>query len=163
MYDVLDVLYGKHGLPLCEVVSWNQLKRKQDRRQKRSTSVWGSELKCLNVTTFCTTNDSLPLCEVVSWNVNVKMRIPSSICLPLCEVVSWNIRTYFILTPPYSRLPLCEVVSWNRLIVSESLLDGGLPLCEVVSWNVKGKKLIILHTPSTSVWGSELKCFQRDP
>ena len=55
------------GLPLCEVVSWNEAGM--------------SEVAAIS---------GLPLCEVVSWNASWAAFVASSQGLPLCEVVSWN-------------------------------------------------------------------------
>ena len=56
-------------------------------------------------------------------------------------------------------LPLCEVVSWNTLSVSQYTKSSRLPLCEVVSWNMSTTFTAISLITSTSVWGSELKCY----
>ena len=103
----------------------------------RSTSVWGSELKC-DCHVHQQSTVRLPLCEVVSWN-NLPSSAPGGcLRLPLCEVVSWNILLFYFLRINTARLPLCEVVSWNILSQNKEKL----------------------YNLSTSVWGSELKCWK---
>ena len=55
-------------LPLCEVVSWNKEILLWKSAFTRSTSVWGSELKYWRKRWNMKQEKSLPQCEVVSWN-----------------------------------------------------------------------------------------------
>ena len=101
-----------YGLPLCEVVSWNN-----------SCAVSAG------------INYSLPLCEVVSWNV---VPFTGLIDAPLSTSVWGSELKYdnWFSTYPFTGLPLCEVVSWNFHGYFQASTQQRLPLCEVVSWNI---------------------------
>ena len=68
--DFLDLLqeFLHASLPLREVVSWNAYIVLDKISEAMSTSAWGSELKCQSRRWGIGRYSSLPLREVVSWN-----------------------------------------------------------------------------------------------
>ena len=119
--------------PPCEAVSWNAWHGTENQLVKKSASLWGCELKCLEVIVF-----------------------EASICQPPCEAVSWN-NFLPVVYINISRQPPCEAVSWNACVSPPRNASSSQPPCEAVSWNALYGLVLKIVLSSASLWGCELK------
>ena len=145
---------GRKRHPPCEDVSWKTYSQQGIHYLKKSSSLWGCELKNQAREEYITSK-SHPPCEDVSWKVRYLK--PNAVCSghPPCEDVSWKMA---VLELPDSSVVILLVrmwvEKWKRRRRKNSDESSSLWGCELKS--LSGNR-IFLATKSSSLWGCELK------
>ena len=163
--------------PPCEAVSWNSSRAAFPFQTYPSASLWGCELKCLEVVVFVSVvyvsllvrlwvemRYELTLIPALLVSLLVRLWVEMQTCVVLthrtlsaslwgCELKSQYTHTT---TTVYCQPP-CEAVSWNRFMKINATISIRQPPCEAVSWNNIIPGCTEYDEESASLWGCELK------
>ena len=140
--------------PPCEVVNWKFCLVFMISPSRASTSLWGRELKVVDLL-LQHFGQGRPPCEVVNWKILRVISWRYEGGRPPCEVVNWKNQKSVGGRHEKSRPP-CEVVNWKTEEQAQEIRSHVDLL--VRSWIERSLICKYLQTiRSTSLWGRELK------